>query len=340
MLRFIYILLLYVSLVSCEKEKKEPNNNDTNKWAKYFEETKPETHTYISSLELYDENTVIFSTMEYMDKNPLYIVRDDSLIAIDTSNPQKQLPDLKLFYSAIDKKIWCNDNAIICYSPKSKNYMYWRIGSTIGKNSSFLKKDKNGAIWEATYYDGLLKYTNYSCTQYFNGSLFGEICMDKEKNLYISSLPPYSNEKGVLIKYNYSTWDTIYTCSNNSYWVAAMSFDNSNNLWFGVLSRSTIGVEYGGGIIMYDGNNFVEYSISNSGLTSNSVVELCIDKFDNLWVGTYDGGICKFQNDGTWLNYTFENDIQLSQSFEHIVIDSSLNIWSSIHFIGLIRFKE
>lgn len=159
-------------------------------------------------------------------------------------------------------------------------------------------------------------------------------------NLYTANLPYPSQQKGYLIKYDYSTWDTIYTCKNNTYWVSTMSFDNSNNLWFGILSRLTIGIEYGGGMVKYDGKNFVEYSVYNSGLTSNSVVELCADQLDNIWIGTYSGGICKFQKDGTCLNYTFKNDIGLSQSFEHIIIDHSSNIWASMHFIGLVRFKE
>lgn len=134
MLRFEYILLLWMSLVACEKEKNEkPGNNYNSKWSKYFEETIPETHTYISSLELYDENTVIFSTYRYMDKNPLYIVRNDSLIAVDTSNLITQLPDLELFYSSEDKKIWCNDNCIISYTRSSKIYRYWVVSNTDGK---------------------------------------------------------------------------------------------------------------------------------------------------------------------------------------------------------------
>jgi hypothetical protein len=342
MIKFFYLLSLSVLAISCEKitDNSIPVTDDKNKWVKYFDETQPESHMYISSLALYDDTTIIFSTYKYNNKSLLYIIKNDSLIPIDTSSLLAQLPELKLFYSSKNKKIWQNDHCIILFSPYSKNYMYWTVCNQDSKNSSVLKKDKYGAIWEATYYDGLFKYYNDSCTQYFNGSLFSEICLDNEDNLLIGNLPVHSDEKGLLLKYDYSKWDTIYICSNNAYCVNSMCFDNHNDLWFGVLSRVNIGYEYGGGLIKYDGINFTEFSKDNSGLISNSVPELYYDGHDNIWIGTYYGGICMLNAENNWSNYTFKNDIGINQSFEHIVIDSDSNIYASLYFIGLVKFKK
>lgn len=330
---------VFLLSISCEKEKPEVSDDSP---IKFFDESKPETHIYVSSLAMYDENTVIFSAFNYNSKNPLYIVSDGKLIPIDTSDLLKQLPDLKLFYSQQNKKIWYNDHCIISYSPKSNSAKYWRVSGIDLKNSHELVKDKNGAIWETTYGDGLLKYSSDGGTgeQFFQGSLFGEICLDKDLNLITGTLPKYPDEKGVILKYNYSDWDTVYTCSNNSFWVSSMCFDNNDNLWFGVLSRVDISLQSGGGLIKYDGQNFTEYNKNNSGLTSNSITELYADIFGNIWIGTYLGGICKLNYGSEWLNFTFKNDIGLNQSFEHIIIDKDSNIWSSIHFIGLVCFKE
>lgn len=339
---FIIIFLLSILTISCERgtDNNIPDPVDNKGWLKFFDETKPETHMYVSSLALYDDTTVIFSTYKYNNKSLLYLIINDSLIPIDTSNILTQLPNLKLFYNSRNKKIWQNSHCIISFSPNSKNYKYWTVSNQDSRNSSVLKKDKYGAIWEATYYDGLYKYYNDSCLQYFKGSLFSEICLDDEKNLIIGTLPFYSDEKGVLLKYDYSKWDTIYTCSSNSYFVNSMCFDNNNNLWFGVSSRDNIGYEYGGGLIKYNGNNFTEFSKYNSGLTSNSVIELFIDNHDNLWIGTYYGGICMLNTANKWVNYTLKNDIRISQSFEHIIIDKDSNIYASIHFIGLVKFQK
>ncbi|HLO61305.1 MAG TPA: hypothetical protein VK179_21315 [Bacteroidales bacterium] len=328
-----YIILLSAFLASCESSE----DKNKNEWRKFFLETDPQTNFYISSMAQYDEETIIFSTYKYLDKNPLYIVRNDSMIAIDTSNIENELSNLKVFYSSEKAKIWINDYCILCYTPNSSTYRYWEVSNINGRNSGYLKMDINGDIWSSSY-NGIWKYTNQRSEQFFPGKFFSEICLDKSKNIYIGTVPDV-DQKGYLLKFNYYKWDTIYTCNSNSFCISSMSFDNSNYLWCGVMSRSYIGNEYGGGVIKL-GERVQEFNILNSDLTSNSVVELNIDMHDNVWIGTYSGGICKLQKDGKWVKYYFQNNIGLGQNFEHILVDDFNNIWASLQFFGLVQFQE
>ena len=84
MIRFYYILLLNVLIAAGNKETIIPIAEENNKWVKYFEETKPETHTYISSLELYDENMVIFSN--YTFENDIQLSQSFEHVVIDNES--------------------------------------------------------------------------------------------------------------------------------------------------------------------------------------------------------------------------------------------------------------
>ncbi len=56
----------------------------------------------------------------------------------------------------------------------------------------------------------------------------------------------------------------------------------------------------------FDGSAFTYFDTSNSNICSNKIRALAIDENDILWMGTYDGGVSKY--DGTqWTNYNTVN---------------------------------
>lgn len=322
-----------------EDNPEEENNN----WATFFNIENPETCIYISSLAIYDDETIIFSkhafSHDYIDNTPLlYIVRKDSLMPIDNNDFSLMLPDLEQVYKDSVKSIWCSNNCIVRYDPNTRPNRNWTVGNTNKKRSEKIIQDKQGVIWEASD-NGLTKYENGKSSQVFSG-MFGEICLDNENNLYVSTLPQNLDERGVVLKYDYEIWDTIITIDNAYFWVSSMGFDSFNNLWFGVLYRPNIGIEYGWGLTKFEDSQFTSYTVQNSELTSNSVVEVCVDNDDNIWIGTYSGGICKYDNMGEWHNYSLNNTYSQYQSYEYIIIDKDTNIWASLKSAGLVKFKE
>lgn len=82
-----------------------------------------------------------------------------------------------------------------------------------------------------------------------------------------------------------------------------------------------------------------EYDINNSGLPSNSIVQLCLDKDENLWIGTY-GGVAKFDGVDQWTIYNKLNSGLLWDEINIIAIDKMDNKWFGVHFSGLTVFRE
>ena len=61
------------------------------------------------------------------------------------------------------------------------------------------------------------------------------------------------------------------------------------------------------GLTLYENNSFVKnYNGSNSGLTSNQINCIKKDSEGNLWMGTYSGGIVKFNHELDEWSHFFE----------------------------------
>ncbi len=71
---------------------------------------------------------------------------------------------------------------------------------------------------------------------------------------------------------------------------------------------------------------WTNYTTVNSGLMDDDVLSIAIDSQGNKWVGTYGGGVSKF--DGTtWITYTTGNSGLVSDEVRSISIDSQGNKW-------------
>ncbi len=146
----------------------------------------------------------------------------------------------------------------------------------------------------------------------------------------------------------------VYTTSNSglcSDSVFSIYQDNNNNLWFGTSE----------GVSEFDGSTWTSYTSKNSPLQSGSFVfkiiqhnynyyfggsqglvkfdgtnwdiitgvqvsSMDFDNFDNLWIGTFGAGLCKY--DGVNLtNYTSFNSALPSDDIRDIKKDKNGNIW-------------
>lgn len=92
--------------------------------------------------------------------------------------------------------------------------------------------------------------------------------------------------------------------------VVTMEFDSRNTLWLScrdTIKYGAIGQIWGGGLTRFDGKSWQSFNIDNSGIPSNTIMDIAIDKNDHLWLATYGHvGITKY--DGTnWKSYNQEN---------------------------------
>jgi len=106
--------------------------------------------------------------------------------------------------------------------------------------------------------------------------------------------------------------------------------DEGNYLWVGTR---------GGGLVKLNKStgDFIIYGRWNSGLPSDTVLTIAIDKQGNKWIGTQNGGIAKF--DGTnWTVYNTSNSGLPSNWINVIAIDDSGNKWIGTQGKGLVKF--
>ena len=93
------------------------------------------------------------------------------------------------------------------------------------------------------------------------------------------------------------------------------NIDSRGNSWF----------TSSNGVVKYDSVHRTNYSTSNSGLISNNVLSIIIDKKNIIWFAT-DKGVSKF--DGLhWTNYTTFNSGLISNIVRIIIIDKFGNKW-------------
>ena len=332
--------LLLIALISCEKPEKETDRNTIyNQWVNYFDENNYKTYYHISSLAMKNNSNIIFSTFGCVDTSTIMFISNNDLINYDSN--QFSLIDESFDFLCLEseKVMWYSNDLVIIHDKNAINCDYWSISDfNYPKQSSKYKKDSYNNIWLASI-DGLKVFDGQNWESYYKGYTFRAICFDNEHNLYASTLPDF-DEPGVILKYDYKTWDTLAICSGKAKWVPCMDFDNENNLWFGVLSRWAVIPESGDGLYKYDGNNFTHFHIYNSELPSNSIIDIAIDEYNNKWIGTYSGGLAKLNNNEEWKIFNTDNTPMPFNSIEHIIVDNENNIWLAIQYYGLAKLME
>lgn len=105
-------------------------------------------------------------------------------------------------------------------------------------------------------------------------------------------------------------------------------------------SRLYIGTENDGIHIIEDGGKKLRISTSNSNITSNNIHTICVDSKDNLWVGTYYGGLfMRPAGRQTFRRFTTDDpDGLTSDNIYTVCQDSRSNLWVGTQYGGLYRY--
>ncbi|MCP5050098.1 MAG: hypothetical protein GY940_23235, partial [bacterium] len=95
----------------------------------------------------------------------------------------------------------------------------------------------------------------------------------------------------------------------------------------------------GNGLVRFDGVRFEVFNdLNTKGLTDRSIVSLKADKDGNLWIGTREGGLCRFSK-GKFTAYTTEDG--LSNNYVNaLATDAAGNLWIGTLGGGLCRFNK
>ncbi|MEO6303688.1 MAG: two-component regulator propeller domain-containing protein, partial [Bacteroidia bacterium] len=193
-------------------------------------------------------------------------------------------------------------------------------------NTTALYEDMNGNIWFTDFGRGLsmLNPLNGQIKTFStkNGLSVNEIyCIngDKKGNIWIGT------NNGGLLKYNlktekfknYTTADGIG--SNQIYTIYC---DTKNRLWLGSLTGNLTMVNQENGD--NDQYHFVNFS-EKQGYPSKFTISITEDMEGNMWFGTYDMGLYKY-DDKVFKNYTTKDGIISNTPFL-LVCDNHNNLW-------------
>jgi ligand-binding sensor domain-containing protein len=186
--------------------------------------------------------------------------------------------------------------------------------------------DKKGNTWISSQ-TGLYKYDNSTLQRFtpenspLNSYQINGLAFDKDDNLWGAAMGTDGYEGGVF-KYDGTNW-TIYTEEKDglpSSMPIVLKFDSKGILWIHFRdNRNAIGKDLGYGLTRFDGSTWTSYTTQNSGIQSNSILDIEIDKDDNIWLATV-GGLTKY--DGTnWDVYNTANSGLASDWINGIALD-------------------
>ena len=128
-----------------------------------------------------------------------------------------------------------------------------------------------------------------------------------------------------------------------------LAIDKKNNIWCRTASNT------GNGIVKYTPNGvWQNYTKANSGLNSNEITDISIDKFGNIWIGywlssvltKYDGINWKSYGTGISITNSLKSDAN-GNVYQHVasslmkydvLLDSTLNVLTSGSSVGIDEF--
>ena len=208
-------------------------------------------------------------------------------------------------------------------------------------NTFKLAVDNNNLLWITTGNNGLYKYDGTSFTNYnttnsaIPSNKINQLVFDYGNNLWGGST-------NGLFKFDGVTW-TVWNRANSNIptnLVYALAFDSSNTLWFSCMDENWIfGVEFGEGLTCFDGQTMSTYKTDNSGLLSNTIGSVYVDKKDIVWLATYGAGLMSFDKTNKWTSYNVTNSGIASNVVQGIEQDKSGNLWMGHDDAGISVFN-
>lgn len=190
-------------------------------------------------------------------------------------------------------------------------------------------EDKNGDLWLGTadglcIYDGNI-FTHVPIPLYDDGNIGSNsnhvvcILQDKKENIWFGTWGggAYCYD-GKSFSSFLANAGSIYDDGRHHNHISSIMEDKLGNIWLTSLSH--------GGVSRYDGKTFTHFT-QKDGLSDDMIVSSHQDRAGNLWFGTRDKGLCRYDfTFGGFTNYT-EADGLIDNCVSSIHEDKSGKLW-------------
>lgn len=195
-----------------------------------------------------------------------------------------------------------------------------------------LCSDRAGGMWLGTR-EGIAHISNGKITSYripgdVQQNAVNHVLLDQEGTLWIGSVGGlWSFKDGVFKQFTESDG-----FSSGSVWTITED-TLTQSLWLGTGDRGLFRYQYG---------KFSLYT-SADGLPHNRVLSVLTDQAGVLWIGTYNGGICRmrFHHSGKpQFAYFSKKDGLTDNQVQTMMLDREGNLWVGTYRGGLNRFKD
>ncbi len=200
----------------------------------------------------------------------------------------------------------------------------------------------NNSVWVgvkiSSYYDnggGVFKFDGSSWSNYmpynwpWNYSSITSLAVDSSNNVWIGAQKWNGETAGIFLLNTTSNTIAFYDTVPGAGLFFALFIDSLNTKWIGTDN----------GLVKHQNSIYTIINTSNSGLTKNELLGLCIDKFNNKWFVSFSdiimsgppvqmGSLTKF--DGTeWTTYTYLNSPLIFGGALFCTADDIGNLWVS-----------
>jgi len=256
-------------------------------------------------------------------------------------NNKYSLPNNSINFIAEDSllNLWIStDGGLVQYNRDADNFTRILFEGKPLEVNTFLK------VSDGVYFGGSRLYKYYYKTGNIKLLNFNQVEFNKDAFAgYISTIIPWKKDVLVLTTRWNGTW--LYNLTTNTLspfkycnekYIQAACIDSKHNLWLSPYSK---------GLLCYtpDGKLLKQYSLSNSNISSNIILD--IKEIDNkLWMGTDGGGVSIFDLNNsifTVLKRSPKTPNSLPvNSISCVFYDRNHNIWAGSIRGGLIGIKK